>query len=187
MNILVYRVAIASFVRATAEGDPSLLSRSRDSSVISTVDYGQQLISSPELMTRPTAYNNNSSIILSTQRRRELETVIDSSGQQVNFSYDTTFSCPATVICHPICVADVANCPVDAMCPDNNYEVRLFVHPMHTYCITCCIASLLKILHTLAYFFTELSIFSIASISNSTLALCRWGMCGYSSWGELRS
>lgn len=129
MNILV---AIASIVGTTAEGDPSLLSSwSRASSVISTVDYGQQqLISSPEWMTRPTAYNNNSSIILSsTRRRRELETVIDSSGQQINFSYDTTFRCPATVICHPICVANVANCPIDAMCPDN-YEVRLFVHPM---------------------------------------------------------
>ena len=127
MNILV---AIASFVGiTTAEGgDPSLLSSwSRASSVmISTVDYGQQqLISSPEWVTRPTAYNNNSSIISSTTQRvrRGLETVIDSSGQQINFSYDTTFSCPATVICHPICVADVANCPIDAMCPDN-YEVR---------------------------------------------------------------
>jgi hypothetical protein len=134
MNILV---AIASFVGiTTAEGgDPSLLSSwSRASSVmISTVDYGQQqLISSPEWMTRPTAYSNNSSIILSTTQRarRQLETVIDSSGQQVNFSYDTTFSCPATVICHPICVADVANCPIDAMCPDN-YEVRHYsFHPM---------------------------------------------------------
>ena len=127
MNILV---AIASFVGiTTAEGgDPWLLSSwSRASSVmISTVDYGQQrLISSPEWVTRPTAYNNNSSIISSTTQRvrRGLETVIDSSGQQINFSYDTTFSCPATVICHPICVADVANCPIDAMCPDN-YEVR---------------------------------------------------------------
>jgi hypothetical protein len=116
MNILllygVARFVFVTFAVATAEGDPSLLSRSRVSSVISTVEYGQQLlISSPEWM------------ISSTQRRRQLETVIDSSGQQVNFSYDTTFSCPATVICHPICVDDVANCPVDAVCPDN-YQVR---------------------------------------------------------------
>ena len=119
-----------------AEGDPSLLSsRSRVSSVISTVNNGQQLpISSPKWMTRPTIYNsnnNNSSMILSsTQRRRQLETVIDTSGQQVNFSYDTTFSCPATVICHPICVDDVANCPVDAVCPDNYQVSDYFVLEM---------------------------------------------------------
>jgi hypothetical protein len=92
------------------------------------VDYGQQLpISSPEWMTRPTANNSSNMILSSTQRRRQLETVIDTSGQQVNFSYDTTFSCPATVICHPICVDDVANCPVDAVCPDNYQVSDVFV------------------------------------------------------------
>lgn len=129
MNILVYIVSVISTTATAAGGDPSLLPTwwGVSSVIISTVNYGQQQsISPPKMMSHLIAYNNSRRIISSTQHRRELETVIDSSGQQINFSYDTTFSCPATVICHPVCVADVANCPMDAVCPDN-YEVRLSI------------------------------------------------------------
>lgn len=49
---------------------------------------------------------------------------------------DTSFACPATVTCNIVCVANVTDCPADAMCPgttadgsaNNNsnrtYEVR---------------------------------------------------------------
>ena len=30
---------------------------------------------------------------------------------------DPTFSCPATVTCHVVCVANATNCPMDASCP----------------------------------------------------------------------
>jgi hypothetical protein len=143
------------------------------------VNNGQQLpISSPEWMTRPTIYNsnnNNSSMILSsTQRRRQLETVIDTSGQQVNFSYDTTFSCPATVICHPICVDDVANCPVDAVCPDNYQVSDYFVLEMRI-----IFYSLLVIRLLYSYIYTHSLIFYLFDVPFFEIAMCRWGMCGY--------
>jgi hypothetical protein len=48
---------------------------------------------------------------------RELQLPVDAKGELTNFTWDTTFNCPATVFCHPVCVATSADCPDDAVCP----------------------------------------------------------------------
>ena len=49
--------------------------------------------------------------------QRELQLPVDAEGGLTNFTWDATFNCPATVFCHPICVATAADCPDDAACP----------------------------------------------------------------------
>jgi hypothetical protein len=49
--------------------------------------------------------------------QRELQLPVDAEGELTNFTWDTTFNCPATVFCHPVCVATAADCPDDAVCP----------------------------------------------------------------------
>jgi len=88
----------------------------------------------PILLARPNnrrKSNNHSSAVIhtdsvghvdalhSTSSRvdRELQLPVDAKGELTNFTWDTTFNCPATVFCHPVCVATAADCPDDAVCP----------------------------------------------------------------------
>jgi len=87
----------------------------------------------PILLARPTngrKNNNHSSAVIHPDtelhssspsprvgEQRELQLPVDAEGELTNFTWDTTFDCPATVFCHPVCVATAADCPDDAVCP----------------------------------------------------------------------
>lgn len=66
----------------------------------------------------------------SSRGERELQLPVDVEGELTNFNWDKTFNCPATVFCHPVCVAVAADCPVDAVCPDGTevYQCLLGIY-----------------------------------------------------------